>query len=156
MTNDNYAKAYKEVLEILKYVPEHEVIKIPKEVLEVFQQNQDKSYDFKIDINKEFEEQTLLKETEAILANLYRDYWATSEQKQEIISKENKEKVQIEYQKRERYNPDDIFKDRKAINNTSEILRNQNLPDMIQKENFFERIKRYLKKIFKFWGDNNK
>ena len=38
---DNYSKAYKEVYEILKYVPEEEVKKIPKDLIDTIQKNMD-------------------------------------------------------------------------------------------------------------------
>ena len=34
---DNYPKAYKEVMEVLKYIPQESVSKIPKKMLEMFQ-----------------------------------------------------------------------------------------------------------------------
>lgn len=107
---DNYAKAYKEIVEILKYVPEESVNKIPKEMRDIFEVEQLKTYDFKIDTEKSFEEQELLEETKAILANIFRDYWATDYQKQRIIEKEMQDREEWERQKREKYNLDNIFK----------------------------------------------
>ena len=60
---ENYHKAYKEVIEILKYVPQESVNKIPKTMLETFEKKMDKDYVFNVDINKSFEEQNLLEET---------------------------------------------------------------------------------------------
>ena len=74
---DNYPKAYKEVIEILNFVPQESVNKIPQTLIDMFKAKMDKSYDFEIDISKNFEEQNLLDETKAILANIFRDYWAT-------------------------------------------------------------------------------
>ena len=34
---DNYSKAYKEIVEILKYVPEESVNKIPQEMRKMFE-----------------------------------------------------------------------------------------------------------------------
>lgn len=51
MVNPRYAKAYKEIIEMLKYVNE-EVNKISREMLEMFEANQDKNYDFKLDTKK--------------------------------------------------------------------------------------------------------
>ena len=84
MEENNYLKAYKEVVEILKYVPEESVNKIPKKMLEMFNNNMDNTYEFKVDISKDFDEQNLLEETKAIFANIFRDYWATSYQKERI------------------------------------------------------------------------
>ena len=87
MMEDNYSKAYKEIVEILKYVPEESVNKIPKEMRDMFEAEQLKTYNFQIDTKKTFEEQELLEETKAILANIFRDYWATEIQRNKIVSK---------------------------------------------------------------------
>lgn len=86
---DNYAKAYKEVMEILNFVPKESIEKIPRTVLEVFKTKMDNDWQFKVDINKSFEEQDLLDETKAIFANIFRDYWATPYQKERIEAKKN-------------------------------------------------------------------
>lgn len=85
---DNYPKAYTEVIEVLNYVPRESVNKIPSSVLETLGAKCDKNYDFKIDTSKSFEEQELLEETKAILTNIFRDYWATQEQRTAIVKKE--------------------------------------------------------------------
>ena len=48
MTNDKYAKAYTEVLEIIKYLPKNEYDKIEKEKINFFEDNKDNSYKFSI------------------------------------------------------------------------------------------------------------
>ena len=96
---DNYSKAYKEVIEILKYVPQESVDKIPQTMLDTFKAKMDVNYDFKVDINKSFEEQQLLDETNAILANIFRDYWATPYQKEIIKAKEKYDRQKVEEEK---------------------------------------------------------
>ena len=98
---DKYPKAYKQVIEILKYVPQESVDKIPKEMIKTFKINMDDKYDFKIDISKSFEEQDIFEETKAILANIFRDYWATPEQKERILEKEKNDREIEENIKRE-------------------------------------------------------
>lgn len=44
MVNIEYANAYSEVLEILKYVSEEEYNKIPKELIDVYEKNANKLY----------------------------------------------------------------------------------------------------------------
>lgn len=152
---DNYAKAYKEIVEILKYVPEESVNKIPKEMRDMFETEQLKTYNFQIDTEKTFEEQELLKETKAILANIFRDYWATDYQKARILEKENQDREKLERQKREKYNPNDIFKNRNPNNNDisqniQEQLNeeyNKNLPMEVQKQNIFQRLLNFIKKL---------
>ena len=147
---DNYSKAYKEVIEILKYVPQESVNKIPQTMLDTFKAKMDVNYDFKVDINKSFEEQQLLDETNAILANIFRDYWATPYQKERIEAKEKYDRQKAEEEKRAQYNPDDIFR-KKEINNEIENNTqesNNNLPIEVKKEKFYEKIINFFKKIF--------
>ena len=89
LNKELYPKAYKEVIEILKYVPQNEVEKIPKYILKKMNEEMDKQYEYKITHYEDFENQEMLKETETILAVFYRDYWATNEQRERIIKKEN-------------------------------------------------------------------
>lgn len=143
---DNYQKAYKEILEILKYVPEESVKKIPHEMRDMFEKEQLKTYDFQIDTSKTFEEQELLEETKAILANIFRDYWATPYQKERIEIKEKYDRQQSEEQKRKRYNPNDLFKNKNNRNPDLEKL--SNLPIEVKKESFFKKIINFFKKKF--------
>lgn len=147
---DNYAKAYKEIIEILKYIPEESVNKIPREMIEMFKTKQLVTYDFKIDTEKTFEEQELLEETKAILANIFRDYWATDYQKAKIIEKENQDREECERQKRERYNPNEIFKNKQQDINVQKNLNenyNSKLPIEVQKQNIFQKLIVFIKKI---------
>ena len=122
---DKYPKAYKQVIEILKYVPQESVDKIPKEMIKTFKINMDDKYDFKIDISKSFEEQDIFEETKAILANIFRDYWSTPEQKERILEKERNDREIEENIKREKYNPDNLFKKKqKVIQQNEEIQSN--------------------------------
>lgn len=92
--------AYTEVIEVLKHMEEIEVNKIPKEIINYYQENRDISYDFKIDAEKSFQEQTLLEQTKVILAILFRDYWATEEQKEKIKQKEKYDLNKLEEEKK--------------------------------------------------------
>ncbi len=152
---DNYPKAYKEVIEILNFVPKESVDKIPKTMIDTLKAKMDENYDFKVDINKSFEEQEILDETKAILANIFRDYWATPYQKEKIESKEKYDRQKIEEEKKEKYNPD-IFNKRKiekdTINEQKE-QENNNLPVEVKKERFFYKIIKFFKKIFHIEGE---
>ena len=140
---ENYHKAYKEVIEILKYVPQESVNKIPKTMLETFEKKMDKDYVFNVDINKSFEEQNLLEETKDIFAVIFRDYWATPYQRERIKAKEKYDRQKIEEEKANKYNPDDIFKNKEKDN----VVVNNNLPVEIKKENFFKKLISFIKKI---------
>lgn len=143
MTNTEYAIAYSEVLEILKYIPIEDYNKIPKTKIKLFETNANNSYSFTYNPDKTLEEQEVSKIAKGIIAILFRDYWATDTQKEKIIAKQNYDRKILEVQKREIYDPNNVFK-----NNKKDIMDNvekeQNLALIETKE-----VKWY-KKIFKF------
>lgn len=146
--DDNFAKACKEIVEILKFVPNKDLLKIPKEIRDMFEDEMDQNYNFSIDTQKNIEEQKLLDETKAILLNIFRDYWATPYQRERIIERQNYDRNITEQQKREKYNPNDIFK-RKSILKTKETENstdNSNLPIEIKKEKFYKKIVDFIKR----------
>lgn len=143
MITKEYAMAYKEVIEILKYVPDEDVQKIPEEKLEFYKNNMDNEYDYKLDMTKEFEQQEMSDITKAILANIFKDYWATPHQKERIEAKEKIDLEKLEKEKRSKYNPDNLFKDKKE-----EVIENTNLPSQIKKEAFFKKLISFIKGLF--------
>ncbi len=140
MVADNYACAYKEVIEVLKYTKKEDVKKIPKQKIMFWINNMKKDYNFKIDVNKKIEEQNLSKEAKAIIANIFKNYWATDYQRKRI---EEKERYEIENQKKEKYNINDIFDNKEQIttNNTNEEIKEY-------KESIFTKIINKIKSIF--------
>lgn len=91
---ERYTRAYTEVLEILQYVPKESLAKIPESMLDMFRRCCDKNYDYHIDTSKPFEKQVMSEETRAILANIFRDYWATPKQREDILKREEQERME--------------------------------------------------------------
>ena len=146
MINYTYAKAYTEVLEILKYFPEEEYKKIPIEKINFYKSNMDKNYKFTIDPEIDLANQNISKEANAIIVTLFRDYYATEEQKTKIkeILDLNQKKEEIE--KRKKYNPDDVFKNNRQLNKDIENL--DTTTQLVKyKENFFARFKKFIFKL---------
>lgn len=135
-------QAYTEVIEVLKYMSEEDVAKIPEEIYKYYDDNKDKSYNFSVDTTKKFEEQNLLEETKIVFAILYRDYWATEEQREKIKLKEKQDLEQIELEKREKYNPDNIF------NNSNSVADEKSLVE-VKNESLFTKIINFIKNLFK-------
>lgn len=119
MIDIKYANAYSEVLEILKYISKEDYEKIPNSKIELFETNYNKEYVFKYDPNKTLDEQNVSKTAKAIIAILFRDYWATEIQKEKIINKQNYDRMKLEEEKRKRYNLDNLFK-----NNEKKVIMN--------------------------------
>ena len=146
MVNNDYAKAYTEVLEILKCIPKDDFDKIPKEKIEFYQKNMDKNYNYIIDESVNFNEQSISDITKAILANIFRDYWATEYQKERILAKEKYDIEKLEQEKKERYNSDNIFKN--AALEEREEIRETALVEY-KKQNFFNKILNIIMNFFK-------
>ncbi len=106
---NTYAKAYTEVLEILKYFSEEEYSKIPQEKIEFYKNNMDKNYNYNINPNIDLSKQYISKEANAILITLFRDYFATESQKKTLNNLLNQNQNKLENIRREKYNSNNIF-----------------------------------------------
>lgn len=142
---DRNACAYKEIYEILKIFPSELVNKVPKDKIDFFYKNMDNNYEY--NISKEtFDGQTMLEETAAILTILFRDYWSNPEQKEKLINFTKNAQSIIEKEDREKYNPDNLFKNRN-INNIGNTQQEQALVEY--KESFLKRIISKIKNLFR-------
>ena len=125
--NNNYSKAYTEVLEIIKYFPEEEYSKIPKEKIDFYKKNMDKNYNFKINPEIDLSNQNISAEANAIIINLFTDFFATENQKlkiKEILDSNQRKSDQL---KREKYNPDNIFNKKQGVIN--DIVEEHNVKE---------------------------
>ena len=140
MENIEYANAYSEVLEILKNISKEDYEKVPSEKIDLFEKNANKNYNFQYDTNLTLDEQNVSKRAKAIIAILFRDYWATPEQREKILAKQNYDRIQIEKNKQKQYNVDNIFKNKERKVETVE-----NSVSMVEyKEPIFARIKKMV------------
>ena len=148
MIKTSYAKAYTEVLEIIKYFPKEEYDKIPAEKIKFYENNMDQDYIFTINPELDLSEQNISPEANAIIINLFTDYFATEEQKSKIknILEENSQKEELE--KRERYNPDNIFKKDIKEEKVEESSTNETVALVEYKESFFKKFINFMKNIF--------
>ena len=145
--NNNYANACTEVSEILKYIPQEYLDKIPLHILKNLEENKDTNYNFYYNIDKSYEEQGLLDETKAILANIYIDYWATQEEKEIIKKIHDEDKAKIELLKQQKYDPNDLFKNKKRQNQNS--IESTQLIE-VSKETFIKKIINSIKRFLGF------
>lgn len=143
MVKENYAYAYKEVIELLKYFSLEDVKKIPEDLLKVFLMNMDEEYQFTVDEEKTFEEQTMLEETKVIFAIIFRDYWATDYQRQRILAKEENDRRKMEEAKAKKYNTENLFKKKE------EKIAAENLPVPVEEKSILSKIINKIKNIFK-------
>lgn len=136
-------KAYKEVVKIIEYLPDEEYIKIPEEIIQNLKEEMDDSYIYEID---DLETLEVLKETEEILAVIFRDYLSTSQEKRAIVLREKQEEIELEEEKRRKYSLDNIFAKQEKNFESINII----LPVEIKKQNIFSKIISFIKeKIFR-------
>lgn len=144
-------KAYSEVDAILKLMEQKYIEKIPQNLREIFENRKDKNYTPKIDVNKSLLEQKLLNKTLSILAILNLNYWCEDEkEKQKLLQIYAKNDRIKEEEARERYNPDNIFKNRKKVI-TNEVKIEEKQMIEYKKQNLFKKV---FNKIMKFFRRN--
>ena len=150
MVNTEYAIAYKEVFEILKYIPKADYNKIPSEKIKLYKTMQDKSYNFKYDPSKTLDEQNVSKRAKAIIGLLFRDYWATDEQRKKILAKQKYEIQKIEKEKVQNYQYEDLFKKNRTEIQQTDVKDNvENISLVEYKESVFTKILNIIKKFIK-------
>lgn len=157
MADIQYANAYTEVLDILRYISKEDYEKIPKSKIKIFEENSNKNYSFKYDVDKTLEEQNVSEIAKMIIAILCRDYWTTNEQRYIIIKKQREAREEQERQIRERIEQNRQIKEDslKVIDVSSDLdldldySRGTNL-EIYKEENIFKKIISKIKEIFGF------
>lgn len=145
MVDIKYANAYREVLEILKYLTPEDYDKIPKEKIEVFETCANKDYTFNYDPDKTLQEQNVSKTARTIIGILFRDYWATEEQREKIIRWQQQERNRIENEKKEKYKSEDIFKNNNTVQETEEVALVK-----LQEEKWYNKVLKFFRSIIRF------
>lgn len=110
MVTKEFAEASAEINEILKYMPKEEVEKIPSKLREFFKEVASKDYVTNINPDLPLDEQQIKEKTKDIIALIYRNYWCTEEERKELDQKLIENDRKFEEELREKYNPDNIFK----------------------------------------------
>lgn len=143
MVNIEYKIAYSEVLEILKYISKEEFNKVPQDMLEMFKANAINNNEFVYNPRKTLQEQNVSETARTIIAILFRDYWATENQKEKILKKQNYDREKI---KEEMYNTNNIFKKHNTQQN--EAYKKNEVAMIEYKESIFTKIKNWFKHFF--------
>ena len=149
MTNVTYNMAYAEVLEILKYLPESELRKIPQDEIKFLENNMDKNYKFAIDPEKALEEQNISRKANAILVVYFKKYFTNDVQKQKLNEILTRNQQIVENEARKKYNPEDIFRknNNQTIDNNQNVKNQQKLDE--KKETGNKQLAPYKKSIFR-------
>lgn len=137
-----YNKRLVEVDEILNYLSEEDLMKIPENVRQIIKENKDKEYTWQYDETKPLKEQNISRDTIAFLSYLNMEYLLNEEQKQYMQQLHKLNEMKLE--KEEKYSGEDLFKDRsekvEQVSNSVALTA--------YKESFFTKIKNWFKNLF--------
>lgn len=148
MIDIEYARACTELLIILNNMLLKDYNKIPKELIKGLEEYKSQDYYFHMDYSKTLKEQKISDLTKAMLNVLYKEYLASEEKKIKLLQEEKIEYIRQEELKRQKYNPDDIFKkESKQELKQVELSEPELLP--IIKESWFEKAKKFIKQLLK-------
>ena len=136
-----YRNAYTEVYEILNSLQEEEYNKIPKNVIEVIEEDRNTEYEYILDEELTLSEHPMLPETRAILFNIFRDYLATPEEKEKILKMQAEERRQNEEKKRQEYYANKPQEEKIEVKEEKQQVE---LIQMEYKETFWDKIKNML------------
>ena len=138
--------AYAEVDAILELLEDEYVNRIPAQVREFFKKEKNKEYILNIRSDIGLDGQKIKAETISLLTLLQINYLCDSEEERKEILKELQENDRLkEEESREKYNPDDIFKNR-----NNKLEKEENVAMVEYKEpSFIRRILDRIKILFK-------
>ena len=146
-----YKEAFTEVNEIIKMMPIELVNKIPSKFREIIVEEKDKNYI--PDIKEPIEKCKLKNETIIILGLIYRDFLCSPDERKKLQEKDARELQEvekaIEEEIREKYNPDDIFKNRNKIVLQEEQPSEETRMTIVQEEKWYQKIFNLIKGLFR-------
>lgn len=145
----DYNKRLVEVDEVLNYLSEEDLLKIPEDIRQVIKDNKDKEYVWEYDVSKELKDQNLNRDTIIILSYLNMEYLLNEEQKKlmEEIHELNEKK--LESAKADKYDVNDLFKRKKLQQEELKDIKKEQEMSLIEyKEKFFTKVINLIKKIF--------
>ena len=162
----DYKKRLVEVDEVISYLSEENINKIPENVRKLIKENMDnwkiyvkirmvknmdKNYTWKFDETKKLREQNLSRDTIIILSYLNMEYLLNDEQRKlmEQIHELNEQKQ--EEQRKEKYKVEEIFENKEIpiqLLSKEEVEQEKSLVEY--KENIFRKIINKIKEFFGF------
>lgn len=146
-TND-FNDISNEVLTVLSYWDKNLIMKIPNSLItELAINSADSSKKCHIDPNKKLEEQDILEESKDLIALMYYSFIADEYEKAEIRKKWNINEEQYLKELYNKYNPENIFKDKEKTDNEA-TTESTELIEYKEDNPFIK----FIKKILHFLG----
>ena len=144
------SNTYEEIYEILSYMNKSTVMKVPENILKNISEKRNKNFKTKIDKNDLFNEENASKEAIDILCWIEYKFWMDNGRKNEIDRIKISKLTDIEKEKYEKYNPDNIFRNQDK-NYSIDIVENNQELSLIKTDNikWYKRICKLIKNFFR-------
>ena len=143
MKNIEYSNSLYQINEILKYMEPNLKARIPKKFISYFENNKSQEYNWNIDKSLPLEKQDLLPTTKEILTVLYKDFICDDMERVKLEKTLNSNELKYEEELRKKYNPDDLFKNKKAEQKEQVSLVE------VKIEKWYEKLFSFLKNMFR-------
>ena len=140
--------AYSEIYEILNLMEDEDKERVPQEVRDFFEEQRMKEYKPNIRTDIPLTEQNLKRETVVLLTILVVNYWCDSEEEKQSFIDELEKNEKIKKELQEKYNPDNLFKNRKKTKEDVVMEQVENVEMIQYKENLFTKLKKWFEKMF--------
>lgn len=146
--DETYAQAFVEVDAILDNISINLLKKVPTKFRNFIKSSKSKEYNFEYDKTLPLTEQKIKPQTRTIISLMYRNFWCTPEEKERLKQEEREELNRIEKAKAERYNPDNMFKQKEKPKVIQENIVQEQAMIVVEEEGFFRRIINKIKNWF--------
>ncbi|MFR7634403.1 MAG: hypothetical protein ACLU07_01835 [Lachnospirales bacterium] len=136
---------YSEVYSILNLLGSSYITKLPKSLFKMIEEEKSSTYNLQYSEDQSLSEQNIKRESLSMIALFHLNYWCNSDEEKEQLKqllKNNEEKHQAEI--REKYNPDNLFKNNKQETIQEANVNSNNLAIVEYKESI---LKKFINKI---------
>lgn len=142
-------QSYSEICEILKYLPQEYVKKVPSKLIELFKSQKQENYIVNIDKSNPLDKNNVSKKTMVIIAMLNYQYWCPNKKQKDNLFKtysSNNKKYEEEID--EKYSIDKIFESRKNMYSAETVEKSVSLVEY-KEQRWYEKLFARIRKIFK-------
>lgn len=146
----NTKNIFAELTEIFRYLDIESLNRIPSNIKKEIYNNRNLKCEFKYDISKSMEEQEILDDTKDLFSAIYIRYCCDKNERNMLLEMCNDNEKKYEFQKQEKYNYDNIFKNKnhkKKEDNDNSDNNNEKMSIMEYKITFFSKIKKIILKL---------
>ena len=147
MISQEYSLAISETLDILDHTKKEDVDKIPTKFLNFLKENASKTYVSCLDFSKPLKEMNLNQKTIGILSLINKKFWCNDDERLDFEMKLKQNELSYQNKIREKYNPDNLFENRKKECMNPCVEKNTSLLVVEREENFFKKLINYVKKL---------